>query len=97
MKFETIRESFYGKTHGGTTSTTLASPPPLPHDAVNSPGHYTSHPSGIECIQIAEHMNFNLGNALKYLWRADLKGNPEKDLKKAIWYLRRELARRGIK
>lgn len=42
-------------------------------DAVNHPAHYTSHPSGVECIQITEHMTFNAGNAVKYLWRAGLK------------------------
>ena len=66
-------------------------------DPVNHPPHYTTHPSGIECIQITEHMNFCLGNAVKYLWRAGLKeGEDElKDLKKAIWYINRELERRS--
>lgn len=62
-------------------------------DPVNKPKHYASHPSGVECIQITEHMTFTLGNALKYIWRADLKGGVE-DLKKAVWYLQREIARR---
>ncbi len=62
-------------------------------DSVNHPSHYTQHPSGIECIQIAEHMSFNLGNALKYIWRADLKGNALEDLQKAKWYIERELQR----
>lgn len=65
-------------------------------DVINHPKHYTSHPSGIECIQITEHMGFSLGNAVKYIWRADLKhddGGME-DLKKARWYLDREIARR---
>ena len=44
-------------------------------DPVNKPSHYTSHPSGIDCIQITEHMGFNLGNAIKYIWRADLKND----------------------
>lgn len=65
------------------------------HDAVNHPSHYTSHPSGIECIQITEHMGFNLGNALKYVWRADLKGNATQDMEKAIWYINRELEKRN--
>ena len=60
---------------------------------VDHPAHYTSHPSGIECIQITEHMGFNLGNALKYIWRADLKDNRTQDIEKAIWYLQRELAK----
>ncbi len=63
-------------------------------DQVNHPAHYTDHPSGVECIQITEHMNFNLGNAVKYIWRADLKEDAEKDLKKAAWYIEREIKRR---
>lgn len=66
-------------------------------DTVNHPAHYTSHPSGIECIQITEHMSFNLGNAIKYLWRADEKGAPIEDLKKAVWYIQREIAKREAK
>lgn len=62
-------------------------------DMVNHPPHYTAHPSGVECIQITEHMNFCIGNAIKYLWRADLKGGLE-DLEKAKWYVEREIARR---
>lgn len=65
-----------------------------PYDPVNHPPHYTSHPSGIECIQITEHMGFNLGNAVKYIWRADLKGNSIEDLEKAVWYIQREIAKR---
>lgn len=64
------------------------------HDNVNHPKHYTSHPSGIECIQITEHMGFNLGNATKYIWRADLKHDALEDLKKAAWYLQREISKR---
>lgn len=63
-------------------------------DPVNHPAHYTSHPSGIECIQITEHMGFNLGNAMKYVWRADLKGDAIDDLKKAAWYINREIEKR---
>ena len=67
---------------------------PTPHDAVERPSHYTQHPSGIECIQITEHMNFNLGNAIKYVWRAGLKSdNPVEDLRKAAWYITREINR----
>lgn len=62
-------------------------------DMVNHPSHYTRHPSGVECIQITEHMNFNLGNAMKYIWRADLKNGIE-DLGKAAWYINREIERR---
>lgn len=63
-------------------------------DVVNHPSHYTSHPSGIECIQITEHMGFCIGNAIKYLWRADLKNNALEDLQKAAWYIQREIDRR---
>ena len=76
-------------------------------DNVNHPSHYNSHPSGVECITITEHMNFNIGNAVKYLWRAGLKHGPSmaatealarheqslEDLKKAAWYVNREIAR----
>jgi hypothetical protein len=64
-------------------------------DMINNPPHYTNHPSGVECIAIAEHMNFCLGNALKYLWRAGEKGDALEDLKKARWYLDREIVRLG--
>ena len=65
------------------------------HDAVNHPKHYTSHPSGVECIEITRHYTFDIGNAIKYLWRAGLKkeqglSDVEKeieDCKKAIWYI----------
>ena len=65
-------------------------------DPVNHPPHYNAHPSGIECIQITEHMNFCLGNAVKYIWRADMKNGIE-DLQKAVWYLQREIERRSTK
>jgi hypothetical protein len=65
-------------------------------DPVNHPKHYTEHPSGIECIQITEHMGFNLGNAVKYIWRADLKNDAIEDLRKAAWYIDRELKKRGV-
>lgn len=63
-------------------------------DKVNHPKHYTSHPSGVECITVVEHMSFNMGNAIKYLWRADEKGASIEDLKKARWYVDREIERR---
>lgn len=62
-------------------------------DPVN-PRHYKAHPSGVECIEITEHMGFNLGNAVKYVWRADLKGDALEDLKKASWYIQREIQKR---
>jgi hypothetical protein len=64
-------------------------------DEVNHPQHYTSHPSGVECIEITRHMNFNLGNAVKYIWRADLKhDNTIEDLEKARWYIDDEIKKR---
>lgn len=63
-------------------------------DEIKHPRHYNSHPSGIEAIVICEHFSFNLGNSVKYIWRAGLKSEaPEKDLAKAIWYLQREIER----
>lgn len=62
-------------------------------DAVNHPQHYNSHPSGIECIDVVEHLTFNVGNAIKYLWRAGLKDAAIQDLKKARWYIDREIQR----
>jgi len=62
-------------------------------DPVSHPAHYTGHPSGVECIQITEHMGFCLGNAVKYIWRAGEKGNRLQDLKKARWYIDREISR----
>lgn len=70
-------------------------------DSVNHPAHYNSHPSGIECIEIARHHNFNIGNAIKYLWRAGLKSEEGmedtdkqiEDLNKAIWYIQDEIKR----
>jgi hypothetical protein len=63
-------------------------------DNVNHPPHYLAHPSGIECIEVTEHMSFCVGNAVKYLWRADHKGNDIEDLRKAAWYINREIERR---
>ena len=69
------------------------------NERVNHPKHYNSHPSGIECIEIVRHHDFNIGNALKYLWRAGIKteegiSNKEKqieDLHKAIFYINDEI------
>lgn len=65
-------------------------------DPVNHPKHYTSHPSGVECIDITRHMGFNLGNVVKYIWRAGIKDvNVEiQDLEKAAWYLNDEIQMR---
>jgi hypothetical protein len=62
-------------------------------DLVDQPPHYTAHPSGVECIEVTEHMSFCLGNAVKYIWRAGLKGDQVQDLQKAAWYLDREIGR----
>lgn len=68
--------------------------PPKRKERINHPSHYNEHPSGVECIDIAEHMGFCLGNALKYIWRAELKHeSPIEDLKKAQWYIGREIKR----
>jgi hypothetical protein len=63
------------------------------NDNVNHPKHYTSHPSGVEAIEITEHFNFNKGNAIKYIWRSSDKGKEVEDLRKARWYIDREIAR----
>jgi hypothetical protein len=73
------------------------------HDPVNHPSHYTSDPSGVECITVTRHRNFNIGNAIKYLWRAGLKESGIKqpgaeskqieDLRKAVFYITDEIAR----
>ena len=66
--------------------------PPFTNDPVNYPKHYTQYP--VQCIDIAEQMGFNLGNVLKYIWRAGLKdSDPTQDLQKARWYVEREIAR----
>ena len=70
-------------------------------NAVNHPKHYNSDPSGVEAITVLRHRNFNVGNAMKYLWRAGLKdevtesdaGAAVQDIEKAIWYLRDEVER----
>jgi hypothetical protein len=59
-------------------------------DPVNHPKHYNGHSSGIECIDIAETLDFNPGNAFKYIWRFRDKDGL-KDLNKALWYVRREI------
>lgn len=63
-------------------------------EAVNHPDHY-KHPSGVECIDVVEHMGFNLGNVIKYVWRADSKDNAIEDLKKAEFYIKREIEKRS--
>lgn len=67
--------------------------PETEHSAVTHPSHYTSHPSGVECIEIVKHLNFPVGNAIKYLWRAGLKGDAIQDLEKAKRYIEIEIER----
>lgn len=62
-------------------------------DPVNHPPHYNAHPSGVECVAICEAYTYNVGNAMKYLWRAGLKGDAIEDLEKAAWYCKREADR----
>ena len=70
-------------------------------EQIDHPTHYNSHPSGVESIDVVEHFSFNVGNAIKYLWRAGLKVQPEdltdealiRDLEKALWYMKREVER----
>jgi len=60
------------------------------HDVINAPYHYLNHPSGVECIAISAELNFCLGNAFKYIFRRKHKNNELSDLKKALWYIKRE-------
>lgn len=59
-------------------------------EQVNHPKHYNDHPSGIECVDLAEQFNFNMGNAIKYFWRSGKKGPADIDVQKGLWYLKRE-------
>ena len=70
--------------------------PPQPHDPVNHPSHYTQ--GGIETIDFieAKGLGYNLGNVIKYITRADYKGNRIEDLQKAKWYLEREILSQHI-
>lgn len=65
------------------------------YEFVDHPKHYNSHPSGVECIDVVRHMNFNVGSAMKYLWRSGIKPGEDdiQDLEKAIWYLQDEVKR----
>lgn len=76
-----------GGTAAGSSSTSTT-------EAVDHPSHYNASPSGIECIDVVETMPFNIGNAIKYLWRCDHKGKDIEDLRKALWYVQREIDRR---
>lgn len=79
---------------------TLSTPGLEDNQVINHPPHYNNSLAHctcgrrIECIDITRHQNFNIGNAFKYLWRADLKGTDLTDLKKAAWYIQDEIAKR---
>lgn len=64
----------------------------LKRSTVDHPDHYNQI-QGVECIEVVEQMSFNLGNAVKYIWRCGHKGDPVEDLCKAVWYLQREISR----
>ena len=66
-------------------------------ELINSPKHYNNHPSTIECIELIRLMNFNIGNAVKYIFRRDDKENIIQDLKKAKWYITDEINYRNQK
>ena len=70
----------------------------MANDEVNHPAHYTAY-EGLEIIQLTEQMNFNRGNAVKYIARAGLKSYDTEiqDLKKALWYIQREINRMEAK
>jgi len=76
----------------------IQKPQPKQDERVNHPKHY-QHPSGVECITIARHHDFNIGNALKYIWRAGLKQEQGisqtdkqiEDLQKAVFYIQDEI------
>lgn len=61
--------------------------------SIDHPEHYNQHPAGIECIDVVEEFSFNIGNAIKYLWRHQTKGRRHDDLGKAAWYIQREIQR----
>jgi len=61
-----------------------------PEDPIN-PKHYTSHSSGIQCIEISKHLSGCLAQAFQYVWRCGQKDDPVQELKKAIWFIEAEL------
>lgn len=58
-------------------------------DNVNHPSHYEAN-GPFECIELTQHYDFCLGNAIKYVWRHNDKGHSIEDLNKALWYIERE-------
>jgi|WetSurMetagenome_2_1015567.scaffolds.fasta_scaffold264324_2 hypothetical protein len=69
-----------------------------PNERVDHPRHYNAHQSGIETIELIEHLPYNLGAAIKYIWRCGLKSSetPLRDLSSAKWYTKREISREEI-
>ena len=81
-------------TDDATIQRVMEASAPSVDDPVSHPAHYTSHPSGVECLTITRWMGFNLGNAMKYIWRADMKGAAIEDLRKAAFYIADEISKR---
>lgn len=69
-----------------------------PNEQVDHPRHYNQHQSGVETIEIIEHLPANLSHAVKYVWRCGLKSSsaPIRDLQSALWYVDREIERRRL-
>lgn len=66
-------------------------------EEIDHPSYYNASASGIECIDVVEHLSFNIGNAIKYLWRCGMKNDPIIDLEKSLWYIKREIRRLEVK
>ena len=94
-----FQKSYHGSKHDPEVPYILQREEMSGDNVVEHPKHYTSHPSGIECIEITKHFNFCLGSAIKYIWRADSKGNDIQDLRKAKQFIEFEIKRReeGLK
>ena len=88
-RLQTLKRAELAKKLGATI--TLGAVQKPEEDMVNNPPHYKS--GGIETIDFIEskELNYRLGNVIKYITRADHKGNRAEDLKKALWYLQREI------
>lgn len=65
----------------------------MAEDLINHPKHYINHPAKIECIEISEHFDFCVGNAIKYIFRRNEKDDPLTNLRKAVWYIDRALGK----
>ena len=83
------RREEWKQSHVSTSATPVTSVTKT--DVVNHPAHYKT--GGIETIDFieAKQLSYNLGNVVKYVTRADHKGNKLQDLEKAAWYLNREI------